>query len=145
MCFLVIPSNFGWNMSPVKLKGLKSAGTLHEVKLVINAREDFSNSLGGDFEIHLYIYIYVCMFLSQSILQSPDILKYDKCQANLDVRNSYAKYHRFSDLEAFESWIIHDKIFSKSIWTPRAWINHDKPMAFPLKALIKSKSAYLLE
>ena len=66
---------------------------------MINAREDFSNSLGGDFEIHLYIYIYVCMFLSQSILQSPDTLKYDKCQANLDVRNSYAKYHRFPILK----------------------------------------------
>ena len=39
-------------MSPVKLQGPKSAGMLHEVKLVINAREDFSNSLGGGFKIH---------------------------------------------------------------------------------------------
>ena len=82
ICFLIIPSNFGWNMSAVKLQGLKSAGTLHEVKLVINAREDFSNSLGGGFKIDLYIYIY--MFLSQSILQSTDTFRYKKCQADLD-------------------------------------------------------------
>ena len=84
ICFLIIPSNFGWNMSAVKLQGLKSAGTLHEVKLVINAREDFSNSLGGGFKIDLYIYIYIYMFLSQSILQSTDTFRYKKCQANLD-------------------------------------------------------------